>query len=91
MFLELVVVAVFEMIHVVVVSQGFVMGVVGGRVVVSDVPLEEGKVMVSDVFVEEGKVVVSDVSMEEGKVVMLDLLLWGEERWCEVMLVLLVL
>ena len=51
--LELVVVVMFEMIHVVAVSQRFVKGVVGGRVVVFDVPVEEGKVVVYDVFVEE--------------------------------------
>ena len=39
-----------EMILVVVVSQGFVKGVMGGRVVVFDVPLEEGKVAVYNVF-----------------------------------------
>ena len=40
--LEFLAVVVFEMIHVVVVSQGFVKGVVGRRVVEFDVPLEEG-------------------------------------------------
>ena len=40
MFLELVVVVVFEIIHVVVMSQGFVKAVVGRRVVVFDVPFE---------------------------------------------------
>jgi len=71
-FLELVVVVVFEMIHVVVVSQGFVKDVVGRRVVVFDVPLEEEKVVVYDVFVEEGKVVVFDIPLEEEKVVASD-------------------
>jgi len=77
-FLQLVVVVLFEMIHVVVVSQEFVMGVVGRRVVVFDVPLEEGKVVVSNVPLEEGKVVVCDVFVEEGKVVVCDVSLQGK-------------
>ena len=48
MSLELGVVVVCEMILVVAVSQGFVKGVVGGRVVVFDVSLHGGRVVVHD-------------------------------------------